>query len=72
MTTDVLKLFQAPRDVIVQVSPTVARDVAQYLERNCPLPGVQEICALLNIAATTDCVVEPQDTRPPPQLQSAE
>ena len=72
VTTDVLKPFQASRDVIVKVSPTVARDVAQYLERNCPLPGVQEICALLRIAATTDCVVEPEDTRPPPELQLAE
>ena len=72
VTTDVLKPFQASRDVIVKVSPTVARDVAQYLERNCPLPRVQEICALLRIAATTDCVVEPEDTRPPPELQLAE
>ena len=60
VTSDVLKPPQAPRDVIVKVSPTVARDVAQYLERNCRLPGVQEICALLRIAATTDCVVDPQ------------
>ena len=68
VTSDALKPPQAPRDVIVKVSPTVARDVAQYLERNCPLPGVQEICALLNIAATTDCVVESQDPPPPPEL----
>ena len=53
VTSDVLKPPQAPRDVVVKVSPTAARDVAQYLERNCPLPGVQEICALLKIAATT-------------------
>ena len=72
VTSDVLKPFQAPRDVIVKVSPTVARDVAQYLEHNCPLPGVQEICALLRIAATTDCVVEPEDTPPPRELQLAE
>ena len=72
VTSDVLKPFQAPRDVIVKVSPTVARNVAQYLERDCPLPGVQEICGLLKIAATTDCVVGPQDTPPPPELQPAE
>ena len=72
VTSDVLKPFQAPRDVIVKVSPTVARDVAQYLEHNCPLPGVQEICALLRIAATTDCVIEPEDTPPPRELQLAE
>ena len=73
VTRDVLKPFQAPRDVIVKVSPTVARAVAGYLERNCPLPGVQEICALLEVAAATSCVVDPQDTLPPsPELQPAE
>ena len=72
VSSDVLKPFQAPRDVIVKVSPTVALDVAQYLERNCLLPGVPEICALLRIAATTNCVVDPQDTPPPPELQPAE
>ena len=58
--------------MIVEVSPTVARDVAQYLERNCPLPRVQEICALLKIVATTTCVVRPRDVSPPPELQLAE
>ena len=72
VASDVLKPLQAPRDVIVEVSPTAARDVAQYLERNCPLPGVQEICALLKIVATTACVVYPRDTPPPPELQPAE
>ena len=72
VTSDVLKPPQAPRDVIVKVSPTVARDVAQYLERNCPLPGVQEICALLKIVATTACVVYPRNTPPPPEPQPAE
>jgi len=55
----------APQNVVVEVNPTVARDVAQYLERNCPLPGVREICALLKIAATKDCVVGPQNNLPP-------
>jgi hypothetical protein len=72
VASDVLKPPQAPRDVIVEVSPTVARDVAQYLERNCPLPGVPEICAFLKIVATTACVVYPRDTPPPPGLQPAE
>ena len=72
VTSDVLKPFQAPRDVIVKVRPSVAREVAQYLENNCALPGVREICALLRIAATTNCVVEPQDTPPPRELQPAE
>jgi hypothetical protein len=72
VTSDVLKPPQASRDVIVKVSPTMARDVAQYLERNCRRPGVKEICALLNLAATTCCVVEPQDTPSPPELQPAE
>ena len=71
VTSDVLKPFQAPRDVTVEVNPMVARDVALYLERNCPLPGMREICALLNVVATTNCVVGPRDTRPPPQLQPA-
>ena len=64
VTSDVLKPPQAARDAIVEVSPTVARDVAQYLERNCSLPRVHEICALLKIVATTACVVYPRDTRP--------
>ena len=72
VASDVLKPPQAPRDVIVEVSPTVARDVAQYLERNCPLPMVQGICAVLKIVATTACVVYPRDTPPPPELQPAE
>ena len=70
VTTGELKPFQVPRDVVVKVSPTVAWDVSQYLERNCPLPGVQEICALLKIAATKVCVVGPQDTSPPQLLPS--
>jgi hypothetical protein len=72
VTSDVLKPFQAPRDVIVKVAPTVARAVAKYLERNCQVPGTQEICALLKVAATTDCIVTPQDTPPPPELQLAD
>jgi hypothetical protein len=72
VTSDVLKPPQAPRDVIVRVSPTVARDVAQYLERKCPLPHVHEICALLKIVATTACAIYPRDTPPPPVLQPAE
>ena len=72
VTSDVLKPRQAPRDVIVEVSPEVAGDVAQYLERNCPLPGVQEICALLKVVATTACVVYPRDTPPPSEPQLAE
>ena len=70
-TTDLLKPPQAPRDVTVKVNPTDALDVAQYLERNCPLPGVQEICALLKIAATTPCVVYPGGPARPPELQLA-
>jgi len=72
VASDVLKPPQAPRDAIVEVSPTVACDVAQYLERNCPLPRVQEICAFLKIVATTACVVYPRDAPPPPELQPAE
>ena len=71
VTSDVLKPYQAPRDVTVEVNPTDALDVAQYLERNCPLPGVQEICALLKIAATTQCVVYPGGPARPPELQLA-
>ena len=72
VTSDVLEPPHAPRDMTVEISATLAHEVAQYLERNCPLPGVQEICALLKIAATTDCVVYPRDTPPPPELQPAE
>ena len=72
VTSAVLELPHAPRDMTVEISATLAHEVAQYLERNCPLPGVQEICALLKIAATTDCVVYPRDTSPPPELQLAE
>ena len=72
VTGDLLKPCQAARDAIVEVSPSVADDVAQYLERNCPLPRVQEICALLKIVATTACAVYPRDTPPPPELQPAE
>ena len=72
VTSEMLKPRQAPRDTIVSVSPTVARDIAQYLERNCALPGVQEIYALLKTVATTDCVVVHQrDTPRPPELQPA-
>jgi len=71
VTSDVLEPHHAPRDVTVEITATLAREVAQYLERNCPLPGVQEICALLKIATTTDCVVYPRDTPPPPELQPA-
>jgi hypothetical protein len=72
VTSDMLRPPQVPRDVIVKVSPTAARNAAQYLERNCLLPGVKEICALLKIAATTECVVGPRDTPPPKELQPAE
>ena len=72
VTSDVLKPPQAARDAIVEVSPAVAHDVAQYLERNCPLPGVREICAVLKIVATTACVIYPRDTPPPPELQPAD
>ncbi|MET3838578.1 hypothetical protein [Bradyrhizobium sp. OAE829] len=73
VTTDLLRPpKQAPRDVIVRVTPTAALDIAQYLERNCPLPGVQEICALVKVAATTECVVGPRDTRPPRELEPAD
>jgi hypothetical protein len=69
VTSEVLKPPHAPRDVIVEVNPTVARDVAQYLE-DCPLPGAQEICALLKTVATTaGVVVYPRDTPRPPELQ---
>jgi hypothetical protein len=71
VASDLLKRPLAPRDVIVEINPTVARDVAQYLEHSCPLPGVQEICALLKVAATTICVVQPEDTPPPRELQPA-
>ena len=72
VTSDVLKPLHAPRDMTVEISATLAHEVAQYLERNCPLPGVQEICAFLKIAATTaGVVVYPRDTPPPPELQPA-
>jgi hypothetical protein len=72
VTSDVLRPFQASRDVNVKVNPTAARNVAQYLERNCPVPGVKEICALLKIVAAKACAVYPHDTPPPPELQLAE
>jgi len=72
VTSDVLQPRQASRYVNVEVNPTAARNVAQYLERNCPLPEVHEICALLKIVAATACAVYPHDTPPPPELQLAE
>jgi hypothetical protein len=71
VTSDVLKPYQAPRDVTVEVNPKDAIDVARYLERNCPLPGVQEICSLLKIAATTPCVAYPGGAARPPEPQLA-
>ncbi len=71
VTSDVLKPYQAPRDVTVEVNPKDAIDVARYLERNYPLPGVQEICSLLKIAATTQCVAYPDGTPRPPEPQLA-
>lgn len=57
LTTNFLKHSDAtPEDVIVQVSASVARDVAKFLERNCPLPHAAEICALLKTIAKTHTI----------------
>ena len=61
VTSDVLQPRQTSRDVNVKVNPTAARNVARYLERNCPLPEVHEICALLKIVAATACAVYPRE-----------
>jgi hypothetical protein len=66
VTSEVLKPPRLPRDAIIEITPAAARDVAQYLERDCTLPRVQEICELLKTAATTECIVIPKD--PPPEL----
>ena len=73
VTSDVLEPVHAPRDMTVEISATLAREVAQYLERNCPLPGVQEICAFLKTAAmmTAGVVVYPRGTPRPPEPQPA-
>ena len=62
VTSDVLEPPRAPRDMTVEISATLAHEVAQYLERNCPLPGVQEICAVLKIVATTACAPSTHET----------
>ncbi len=72
VTSEVLKPPQAPRDVIFEVNPKVVTDVVQYLERNCPVPGVQKICTFLKTVATTaGVVVYPRDTPRPPEPQPA-
>jgi Tol biopolymer transport system component len=65
VTSEVLKPHQAPRECTVEISATLAHEVAQYLERNYPLPGAQEICALLKTVATTAGVVVYHTPRPP-------
>jgi hypothetical protein len=70
VTSEVLKPHQAPRECTVEISATLAHEVAQYLERNYALPGAQEICALLKTVATTaGVVVYPRDTPRPPEPQ---
>jgi hypothetical protein len=73
VASDVLEPLQAPRDMVVEISATVAREVAQYLERNYPVPYAQEICTLLRTIATTAGVaVYPRDTPRPAEPQTAE
>jgi hypothetical protein len=72
VTSDVLEPPHAPREMTVEISATLAHEVAQYLERNCPLPGVHEICAFLKTAATTaGVVVYPRGAPRPPEPQPA-
>jgi hypothetical protein len=68
LASNFLKPREAPRDMIIEINATVAREVAQYLERNCPLPNVQEMCTLLRTLATADGVtIYARRTRYPPE-----
>src|SRR5262249_35315758 len=47
----------SPQDVVICISASVAADVAGYLEHNCSLPGVAQICDLLRGIAEIDAIV---------------